>query len=257
MSIVKKICPQCLKAFTVIYKNRSNKCCSVKCADLAKIGVPNFKRRRRFKTNCYVCGSPIDVPLSQAKDKKFCNAKCYGIGRSMMFASGEIVSWNKGKRFGKRYLESLKPKFITCKLCGLKKEAPNRNRKYCSDCRGLAFNTRDRLNALKFRIRHKEKYRNRPQNKERADERRDERRYNGNRKLVLERDNNQCQWPKCGRPNGLVMHHKDGSGNSSDKSYPKRKPNNKMENLITLCRKHHMRTHSIIDMAPKVFLPIE
>jgi len=49
---------------------------------------------------------------------------------------------------------------------------------------------------------------------------------------VLERDNNTCQW--CGRTGVYTdVHHIDGN-----------KDNNKMENLITVCRSCHKRHHS-------------
>jgi len=65
-------------------------------------------------------------------------------------------------------------------------------------------------------------------------------RFGGNRQIVLERDNWQCQ--ECGMNNeqhivifgkSLVVHHIDGNGRNS------KKPNNNINNLITLCSRCH------------------
>jgi len=65
--------------------------------------------------------------------------------------------------------------------------------------------------------------------------------FGGNRDKVLERDNWQCQ--ECGMNNeqhivifgkSLNVHHKDGNGRYSEK------PNNNIDNLITLCHRCHV-----------------
>ena len=58
-------------------------------------------------------------------------------------------------------------------------------------------------------------------------------RFSGNRHKALKRDDYRCV--VCGQENSLVIHHKDGSGYT--------KLNNKMENLVTLCRGCHVKIH--------------
>jgi len=69
----------------------------------------------------------------------------------------------------------------------------------------------------------------------------DSRRYDGNKPIVLLRDNNQCQI--CGAKEKLVIHHIDGN-NFRDSS--RRKIDNSLENLITLCSRCHRALHGYI-----------
>lgn len=59
-------------------------------------------------------------------------------------------------------------------------------------------------------------------------------RFDGRREAVLKRDDYRCT--VCCSAIALVVHHKDGSGQSTT-------PNNKLSNLTTLCRKCHQRAH--------------
>lgn len=80
----------------------------------------------------------------------------------------------------------------------------------------------------------------RDKNKERArqkvNECHDEERFSGNITLTLERDEYKCVM--CGREDGLNVHHKDESGQSA-------KPNNELDNLITLCNACHSQVHEL------------
>lgn len=76
--------------------------------------------------------------------------------------------------------------------------------------------------------------------------------FGGNKQLVLERDNFECQ--ECGMSQQqhiilfnfqLIVHHKDGQGRRADDV------NNDMDNLITLCVKCHGRIHREIFMMEK------
>ena len=67
-----------------------------------------------------------------------------------------------------------------------------------------------------------------------ADKFHNKRDFDGNRYKVLERDEYTCQ--ECGSNEQLVVHHKDGSGNTEN-------TNNLMENLTTLCRSCHPKIH--------------
>lgn len=58
---------------------------------------------------------------------------------------------------------------------------------------------------------------------------------------VYERDGRKCK--KCGEENDLTIHHKDRNGyNNLVKGLP---ANNKLSNLIVLCRKCHGRIHGL------------
>ena len=63
----------------------------------------------------------------------------------------------------------------------------------------------------------------------------EEKRFSGKRQAVLERDGNKCM--SCGSIERLVVHHVDNKGRGC------KKPDNGIENLVTLCRGCHMKVH--------------
>jgi 5-methylcytosine-specific restriction endonuclease McrA len=65
-------------------------------------------------------------------------------------------------------------------------------------------------------------------------QRRDKIRFSENREKALQRDNYQCQI--CGKKESLHIHHIDGNGCG------RQMPNNKLNNLITLCKNCHAKT---------------
>jgi 5-methylcytosine-specific restriction endonuclease McrA len=67
---------------------------------------------------------------------------------------------------------------------------------------------------------------------------REKTRLNNQRQIVLSRDNYCCQ--NCGNTKQLVIHHKDEVSwhNTS-------KPNNNLDNLVTLCRSCHTTLHNL------------
>lgn len=84
--------------------------------------------------------------------------------------------------------------------------------------------------------------------------RRDKKRFGGNRQIILERDNWECQ--KCGMNNeqhilifgrSITVDHIDGNGRYS------KKPNNEISNLITLC----LRCHGKKDIIRRKFRKIK
>lgn len=80
---------------------------------------------------------------------------------------------------------------------------------------------------------------------------REERHFGSNRTLALERDGFKCQLCECRDLKKLVVHHKDGHGRSTDA------PNNDLDNLQTLCRKHHIKVHlAELQLAKKGLLVI-
>jgi len=64
---------------------------------------------------------------------------------------------------------------------------------------------------------------------------REERHFNGQRELALSRDNFRCT--RCKQARRLIVHHIDGNGRGS------KRPNNKLSNLVTLCRRCHLIEH--------------
>ena len=64
---------------------------------------------------------------------------------------------------------------------------------------------------------------------------REQRHYSGLRTAVLERDGYCCT--VCGSTAKLVVHHKDGRGRG------RRYPDNRLENLATMCRGCHVNHH--------------
>lgn len=58
------------------------------------------------------------------------------------------------------------------------------------------------------------------------------------RKKALERDGNKCQ--SCGSTNNLHVHHKDGTGITTNKVM-----NNNLDNLITYCSSCHIKLHKL------------
>lgn len=69
---------------------------------------------------------------------------------------------------------------------------------------------------------------------ERSKHDREKRNYDGKREAVLRRDKGRCR--VCLKY-GNIVHHDDGNGRGH------KRPNNKMKNLITVCRACHVRIH--------------
>lgn len=61
-------------------------------------------------------------------------------------------------------------------------------------------------------------------------------RFDGNRDAAMARDGYQCRL--CGKREQLVVHHIDGTGETSS-------PNHGVENLAVLCRACHMAVHRL------------
>lgn len=108
-------------------------------------------------------------------------------------------------------------RYFRCKRCGKESQSGVRGRipEFCVNCRKQAYGERH--------------YQKRPRETFPAS-----RIFKAE---VLKRDNYQCQ--SCGNRFNLDVHHKDGN------SYHrvKQQTNNKMDNLITLCHKCHLRLH--------------
>jgi 5-methylcytosine-specific restriction endonuclease McrA len=70
------------------------------------------------------------------------------------------------------------------------------------------------------------------------EEKADKERFSGNRVKTLERDGYKCT--ECGSTTNLQVHHKDESGRNK----PKELRNDRLDNLVTLCGKCHIKRHN-------------
>jgi len=190
--------------------------------------MPRWDGYVRATLTCPVCHKDFIVHPCELNKRKYCSPKCF-------------LSTLKGKPSplkGRTYKEPKPPRTKICQVCGEEFTPPHRNRQYCDNCRLAALAGSERLRQIRYRIKNAGRInaqsRGRdPQYKANYD---DEMRFNGNRKEVLARDNNQCQFPGCTKIKPLIVHHKNMD-----------KIDNRPENLITLCRRHHMQLHGLIE----------
>lgn len=116
-----------------------------------------------------------------------------------------------------------------CERCGEPYTYRAGPQKYCPACR-LKMNSEQAYTSFKRR----------PPDEQRAarSKHRDSSIFDGNRAEALERDGRACQ--RCGSTEDLHVHHIDGLGTV----VPKEDRNNSLDNLQTLCRACHTRTHN-------------
>ena len=170
---------------------------------------------------CAICEIPFTAKRS---DTKYCSEKCR--------TRQETIKRTEKKRAER------KPIIKCCEVCNgeFTVNIYTPYQIYCSPiCLNHAMSRRaieDGRNKEQYN-KHKEKY---AELKSKTDlVHKDKLRFSSNKKHVLERDGYRCT--DCGIEKGLTIHHKDRSGSSE-------KPNNDMDNLVTLCRSCHMRYHS-------------
>lgn len=120
-----------------------------------------------------------------------------------------LEKWHNDHR---GYITTYKEK--KCGMCRIKYQPKSGHSRYCHSC------------LKKYKSIKDEEYRNRHY-------------YSGIRNEVLSRDGYKCI--SCKSINNLIIHHKDGTGMKSKYGSPT--PNNKLNNLITLCRTCHNRVH--------------
>jgi 5-methylcytosine-specific restriction endonuclease McrA/DNA-directed RNA polymerase subunit RPC12/RpoP len=182
--------------------------------------------------NCLVCGKEVERINA---NQKYCS-DC----RIIVLKQQAI---QKRANFKKNHPYVLKT-FI-CVICG-KHITSKEGFKYCADCRKEYDKNFVKQNPTYYKTYRKQYY---AKNKNEIDKKHkewrtdnpeyfkdydDDRRFNGNRELVLKRDNYKCQ--KCDSINSLHIHHIDLSGQSEN-------PNNSLDNLIVLCNICHRKTH--------------
>lgn len=190
--------------------------------------------------NCLFCKKEFNGFPSRIKigKEKYCSKICYNkatennIKCICKYCGKHYLVWGsqKGKNYcsWNCYLEDLKDGKIKTKCLFCKKEMiiskvriENSRGKYCSkDCFWASMKLpEEQLKQHQLENLHKQ-------------------RFGGNREEVLERDDNKCT--ECGGTEKLVIHHIDGKGY---KSVGFKNMNNKIENLITLCKTCHDKLH--------------
>jgi len=182
---------------------------------------------------CAICGKDFSIHPNEHGKRKHCSRKCFHKSRL-----GHIP-WNRGLRYAKP--KPIKTKI--CRLCGGSFTPVHNNRLYCDNCRFTALSGSNRLRQLKYRIKNRDLLNAKPRNPIYKVEYDDKIRFGGQRKIALARDNYKCQFQGCLKTKSLIMHHK----NIDDSD-------NRLENLITLCRQHHMQLHGILEaLKPLIF----
>lgn len=120
--------------------------------------------------------------------------------------------------------------FPYCVNCKTTKH-PHMAKGFCNRCYLKKYREE---NAKEIKRKKKEFYKlNKNLKQQKRD--RDKKHFDNKREKALKRDNYKCV--KCGTREKLVVHHKDGQGRG------KKKQNNKLKNLITLCRACHVCEH--------------
>lgn len=183
---------------------------------------------------CIVCGNPY----TSSGRRKYCSNAC----RKLQWKLTNREAYLAGVARYRAKLEADRCErgsvVLACEYCGKKFEQNKYHpeQKCCSHkcSRDLYKSThKEKVTEWKRRERQNNKERYRKVNAVYKDKMR----FNGNRLRALNRDEFTCQI--CGAEHlrvRLIVHHKDGSGQST-------KPNNRIENLQTLCRACHARIH--------------
>ena len=187
-----------------------------------------------MQQSCIVCGNTY---ISKMK-KKYCSKNC--IKKAWRLLNREkYLNTEKQYRDKMKLLKPIKPPVeLNCAVCEKlfiqSKRHPEQ--KCCSyKCSYATYrkNNPEKV-ALWKRIekdRHKERY------AKWETKYHDLKRFSGNRMRALKRDNFTCTQCLMSEPEvSLIVHHIDHSGQSP-------KPNNRIENLTTLCRACHIRLH--------------
>jgi len=186
---------------------------------------------------CIVCGK---VYTTESKLSKYCSHACCC---KQWKLNNRLKDLAQRKAYNKRRWLKIKPTIFKrhCLFCD-KLFRPDRKhnfQQYCSGrCRRKNYvkNNRDKVLLWKKndRIKHKEQY------SKRDAKYHDKTRYGGNRRKAMVRDEFMCKI--CGEQYPdvrLVVHHVDGTGQDET-------PNQELNNLQTLCRACHARSHKLI-----------
>lgn len=193
---------------------------------------------------CLVC----ETRFKPARvDTKYCSSRCRAYAWSML---------NREKKNKRARLAAAKKRMqappkqdivLNCLSCD-KEFIQNKyhpEQKCCSNiCNTRWFRAQPKNKEMILQWKRESYARHRYKNLEKSKRYKDVLRFSGNRLRALERDDYTCQ--NCGyegpvetksRSEDVVVHHIDFSGSSS-------RPNNKIDNLQTICRPCHIRLHT-------------
>lgn len=229
-------CETCGEAFRYNEKNRKGRFCSNKCSAKDENigfneGEDNHKYTPKIETKCRVCSVVFEQYPSDGK--KYCSRECYG----------EWLSDNNTGRNHPRFTESEE---VECDSCGkvmeLKLYDISAHNFCCRSCLGRwlsEHNSGEDSVHWKGGVLH---YYGRS--------------WMEQRRKVLERDSYTCQHPECDEDIDSLSREPDVHHITSFREFgvEKHEEANRLENLITLCRKHHLHVeHRNIDCPqPKV-----
>ena len=187
-----------------------------------------------MQQSCIVCGNTY---ISKMK-RQYCSAKCRKMAWKLLNREKYLDSARKYQA-KRKALQLVKPLVeLRCVVCNelfiQNKRHPEQ--KCCSKKCSYAFYRKN--NPEKVALWHKnERQIHKEQYKERDAKYKDLMRFSGNRMRALRRDDYTCtECHKSDPEVNLVVHHKDFTGQD-------KKPNNRIENLTTLCRSCHIRIH--------------
>lgn len=224
---MKIFCQGCGKVFE---GKGTDRYCSAECRERTRAERKTIQKEKKHKSinakTCPYC-KQIFMPKHR-NDQIYCSEKCR-----------EKARW-----------ERIKPLSVErdCLNCGIAFMPENARQKYCSkQCwkekyysdNGERIRERTRkyrLNNLEREKENNRRYReaNKEQCKQRDLKYHDITCFGGNRQVALERDGYKCVI--CGATKELIVHHKDETGQTE-------KPNNTLENLMTVCKACHIEIH--------------
>lgn len=224
MKLYTFICKNCGESFTVRYKNRIY--CSQEC----------YQNKKLFNLECVLCD---EIFISKVKNTKFCDickvGECKICGKQFIRINGKDMGFKKycsqecfhKAIIGKVACNKEEGVDVICAICGKQfnvwKSRMRRDVKYCSrECKYEGQSRVTNVNHPLWKGGHSLYAKLLSEN---------EGSFYRNRRIVLERDDNTCQY--CGfkgESNYMDVHHiitviKGGT--------------NLPENMVTLCRKCH------------------
>ncbi len=192
--------------------------------------------------SCTVCGN-LYISKRPPRISPVCSNTCSMVRWKVLNREKYLASRAASRA---KIIAARKPKqksYDNCDFCGDRYERIQPIQKFCSrQCYATSYRTRnkDRLTER----RHEKIARRKEYYEAKAKYYHDQKHFSGNRLAAIKRDEFSCR--ECGfvspdeitsKGQELVVHHIDFSGNSDT-------PNNRIENLQTLCRACHIRIHT-------------
>lgn len=193
-----------------------------------------------MQQECIVCGK---IFISE-RGRQYCRNACRNLKWKLTKRDSYLAS---GRKYRER-LATLKPEreIITRNCVWCKKQFDvnkyHPEQKCCSSlCNTKWYQSTHKEKVREWKTKERKKYKKRYAKVNALYK--DKIRFSGNQLRALSRDNYTCQ--NCGyklvenptKAEELVVHHVDRSGQTS-------KPNNRIDNLQTLCRACHIRIHT-------------